>query len=222
MALFFAQFITVAVVHLLAVISPGPDFAMVTRNNIIYSRKTGLYTALGIAVGILVHVTYSLFGIGFIIAQSILVFNTIKYIGAGYLIYIGIKSLMSKAPATPTTDSSTNPGTATTTTNKPAADIRPWSAFKTGFLTNALNPKATLFFLALFTQVIDPATPKLIQLAFGIEMMIITFVWFTLVALFFSHSTIQAKAGKIQHYVERFTGAVLIALGVKIALSSQK
>ena len=69
---------------------------------------------------------------------------------------------------------------------------------------------------------IDPATPKLIQLAFGIEMMIITFVWFTLVALFFSHSTIQAKAGKIQHYVERLTGAVLIALGVKIALSSQK
>lgn len=96
MTIFLAQFLTVALVHFLAVVSPGPDFAMVTRNSIIYSRKTGIYTSIGIAVGILVHVAYSLLGIGFIIAKSIVLFNIIKFIGAGYLIYIGYKSFRAK------------------------------------------------------------------------------------------------------------------------------
>ncbi len=198
-------------VHLLAVMSPGPDFAMVTRNSIIYSRKTGIYTSIGIAVGILVHVAYSLLGIGFMIAKSIVIFNMIKFIGAGYLIYIGYKSLRAKP---------------TVHTEKDVLlvkkDISPLESFKIGFLTNALNPKATLFFLALFTQIIDPTTPKIIQLAYGIQMMVITFVWFALVSLFFSNSLIRSRIGKVQHYVERITGAVLIALGIKVALVSHE
>ncbi|MFA7193474.1 MAG: LysE family transporter [Candidatus Paceibacterota bacterium] len=209
--MFLAQFITVAIVHLLAVVSPGPDFAMVARNSIIYSRKTGIYTAIGIAVGILVHVAYSLLGIGFVISKSVIIFNIVKFIGAGYLIYIGYKSLRAK-PAVHTE----------TKDNVAKQDISLWSSFKIGFLTNALNPKATLFFLALFTQIIDLSTPKIIQFAYGIEMMLITFVWFVLVALFFSNSLIRTKIGKVQHYVERVTGAVLIALGIKVALAGNK
>jgi len=211
MTIFLAQFLTVAIVHLLAVISPGPDFAIVTRNSIIYSRKTGIYTSIGIAVGILVHVAYSLLGIGFIIAKSIVLFNIIKFVGAGYLIYIGYKSLRAK----PSTQTETD-------VSAVKKDISPSSSFKIGFLTNALNPKATLFFLALFTQIIDPATPKTIQLVYGIEMMLITFVWFALVSLFFSNSHIRSRIGKVQHHVERVTGAVLIALGIKVALASHK
>jgi RhtB (resistance to homoserine/threonine) family protein len=211
MSIFFAQFLTVAIVHLLAVVSPGPDFAMVTRNSIIYSRKTGIYTSIGIALGIMVHVAYSLLGIGFLIAQSIVLFNIIKFIGAGYLIYIGYKSLRAQ-PAAPTE----------TKNEETKKDISFWSSFKIGFLTNALNPKATLFFLALFTQIIDPATPKIIQFAYGVEMMVLTFLWFAVVSLFFSNSLIRSKIGKVQHYVERATGVVLIALGVKVALASNK
>jgi RhtB (resistance to homoserine/threonine) family protein len=211
MTLFLAQFITVALIHFLALISPGPDFAMVTRNSIIYSRKTGIYTSIGIAVGILVHVAYSLLGMGFVIAQSIVLFNAIKFIGAGYLIYIGYKSLRAKPSVQTEVD-----------VDAVKKDISLWTSFKIGFLTNALNPKATLFFLAFFTQIIDPATPKIVQFAFGIEMMIITFVWFTLVSLFFSNSLIRRKIGKVQHYVERATGVVLIALGIKVALASRE
>ncbi len=211
MTIFLAQFITVALVHLLAVISPGPDFAMVTRNSILYSRKTGIYTSIGIAVGILVHVAYSLWGIGFVIAKSIVLFNIIKFIGAGYLVYIGYKSLRAKPSVQAETD-----------VNVVKKDISLWASFKIGFLTNALNPKATLFFLALFTQIIDPATPKSIQFLFGIEMMIITFIWFTIVSLFFSNSLIRSRVGKVQHYVERVTGAVLISLGIKVALATHK
>lgn len=210
--MFIAEFLTVAIVHLFAVMSPGPDFAIITRNSLIYSRKIGVYTSLGIAFGIMVHVAYSLLGIGFVISKSILLFSVIKYIGAAYLIYIGYKSLKAKSQ------------------NKFKVEqivqlenrLSIFSSIKIGFLTNILNPKATLFFLALFTQVISPTTPKFIQFLYGIEMMTITFVWFALVSVVFSNSLIKNKIKTAQHYVERVTGAVLIALGIKVALSSQE
>lgn len=208
--MFLTQFLTVAALHILAVMSPGPDFAMVTRNSLIYSRKIGIYTTLGIALGIMVHVAYSLLGIGFIISQSIILFNVIKWVGVLYLVYIGYKSLRAKPQVQNEIEISKE------------REISIWSSVKQGFLTNALNPKATLFFLALFTQVIDPATPKVIQFLFGIEMMVITFVWFSLLSLMFSNSLVKNRIIKVQHYVERVTGAVLIALGIKVALASHK
>lgn len=210
--MFITQLLTVAIVHLLAVMSPGPDFAMVTRNSLIYSRKIAVYTSLGIALGISVHVAYSLLGIGFIISKSILLFNIIKYVGAAYLIYIGYKSL--KAKPADTTD--TQAGLQATKV------ISVQQAIWTGFLTNALNPKASLFFLALFTQVIDPLTPKVIQLFYGLEMMTITFVWFSIISILFSNNLIKSKISKFQHHIERVTGVVLIGLGIKVALASNK
>ena len=88
---------TVTIIHLLAVISPGPDFIMACRNSLTYSRKTGIYTAVGFGIGIAVHIFYSLAGLALIISKSILLFNTIKFLGAGYLIYIGLKSVLSKS-----------------------------------------------------------------------------------------------------------------------------
>lgn len=204
------QFLTIAVVHLFAVMSPGPDFAMVTRNSLIYSRKIGIYTTLGIALGIMVHVAYSLVGIGFVIAQSVVLFNTIKFIGAGYLIYIGYKSLKAQKQ------------TEVQTMHQTQKEISSWQAVKIGFLTNALNPKATMFFLALFTQVIDPLTSKLVQFMYGLEMMTITFIWFSIISLVFSNSQIKRRITNVQHYIERFTGVVLIALGIKVALTNQR
>jgi RhtB (resistance to homoserine/threonine) family protein len=209
--MFISQLITVAVIHLFAVMSPGPDFAMVSRNSLIYSRRIAIYTALGIALGISIHVAYCILGLGLVISQSILLFNLIKYVGAGYLIYIGYKSIRSK-PA----------DTTEVAVEKATVDISKSHAIWSGFLTNVLNPKATLFFLALFTQVMDPNTPKSIQLFYGIEMMIITFVWFAFIALLFSNPLIKNKIKKVQHHIEKVTGAVLIALGIKVALSSHK
>ena len=210
--MFITQLLTVGIVHLLAVMSPGPDFAIVTRNSLVYSRKTAIYTSLGISLGISIHVAYSLLGIGFVISKSILLFNIIKYAGAAYLLYIGYKSLRAK-PVCETSEQSSMENT---------KNISTGSAIWTGFLTNVLNPKATLFFLALFTQVINPLTPKYIQLLYGFEMMGITFVWFSIVSILFSNSLIKAKVNKFQHHIERVTGAVLLGLGIKVALTSHK
>jgi RhtB (resistance to homoserine/threonine) family protein len=206
------QFLTVAIVHLLAVISPGPDFAMVSRNSLIYSRRVGIYTALGIALGLGVHITYSLLGIGLIISRSIILFNTIKWIGALYLIYIGIKSLRAK-PQAPEIEKGIE---------KEQTLVSDFKAFKIGFLTNVLNPKATLFILAVFTQVFSLSTPLIVQIICGIEMIVATFIWFSIVAGIFSHSQIKSKLKGIQHHIERVTGAVLIGLGIKVALSSKQ
>lgn len=202
--------LTVALVHLLAVISPGPDFIMVTRNSLIYSRKTGMYTAIGLGFGILVHVTYSLVGIGLLIAKSILLFNVIKLLGAAYLIYIGYKSLTSKSSHFNLKN------------QEHKTDISKMTAIKIGFLTNATNPKATLFFLSLFTLVINPNTPLPVKLFIGAEMAVVTSLWFILVAYLISHHLVKNKLDKVQHSAEKFIGVVLIVLGIKVALSTSK
>jgi len=203
-------FLTVALAHLLAVISPGPDFIMITRNSLIYSRKTEIYSAIGLGLGILVHVTYSLVGIGLIISQSIVLFNIIKFIGAAYLIYIGYKSLTSKS-------SKTN-----VTVSDQKKDISKLAAIRIDFITNATNPKATLFFLSLFTIIVTPTTPLFIKILMGAEMSIVTALWFMLVAYLTSHHLVKSRISGIQHFAEKFIGVVLIALGIKVALSSSK
>ena len=208
--MFLPEFLTVVVVHLLAVMSPGPDFVMISRNSLVYSRKVGVYSAIGLGLGILVHVTYSLIGIGLIISKSIFLFSILKFIGAAYLIYIGYKCLHAK------------PYQEQTIEGKKKNDLGKFTAMRMGFLTNVLNPKATLFFFALFTQVIKPSTPKVIQVLYGLEMSVMTFAWFALVAAILSHNLIRARFSSVQHWLERTFGVILIALGVKVALSSSK
>jgi RhtB (resistance to homoserine/threonine) family protein len=198
--------LTVAVVHLLAVMSPGPDFLMILRNSIVYTRKTGVYSAIGLGLGILVHVTYCLIGLAVIISQSIVIFSIIKYIGVAYLLYIGIKSLRAK-PSTAITESS----------DIHYQELSRWQAIRSGFITNATNPKATLFFLGLFTLVIDPATPLGIKLIMAVEVVAATVAWFSLVAVIVSHRAVRTRIHKIQHHVERVMGGILILLGIKVA-----
>lgn len=206
----FSQLLTIAGIHLLALLSPGPDFVMISRNSLVYSRKTGVWSSVGLGLGILVHVTYSLVGIGVIISRSIVLFSMVKYVGAAYLLYIGYKSLRAQAA-----------NSNSLSHDRSVRDLKPLQAVRMGFLTNALNPKATLFFLALFTQVINPHTSIAVQALYGIEMSLMTMVYFSCVALLLSHARVQNRFARVQHILERVFGAVLIALGIKVALSSR-
>lgn len=207
---YLPEFLTVSVFHLLAAMSPGPDFVMISRNSISCSRRAGVYSALGLGLGILVHVTYSLIGIGFIISRSILLFSVIKYIGAAYLIYIGWRSLRARPHSAAQEDDAARP------------DLGRFAAVRMGFLTNILNPKATLFFFALFTQVVRPETPKTIQALYGLEMSVMTFLWFSFVAIALSHPAVKGRFVSVGHRLEQVFGVILIAFGVKVALSSSK
>ncbi|MBI2280900.1 MAG: LysE family translocator [Bacteroidetes bacterium] len=198
---------SVLLIHLMAVMSPGPDFIMALRNSLTYSRKTGIYTAIGFGIGIGVHVLYCVFGLAFLIQSSPLIFNIIKFLGVAYLIYIGVMSIISK---------SLNIDIGK---QHHLADISALKAIRMGFLTNVLNPKATLFFLSLFTFVIGPNVPTLIALTLGILMMINTAIWFSLVAVFFTQSKIRVLFNRYQKVFNIIFGILLIAIAIKIAFT---
>ena len=201
--------LAVATITILAVISPGADFAMVTRNSMILSRRAGVLTATGISLGVLVHVAYSMAGIGLLIAQSIVLFSLIKFAGAAYLIYLGFTMLRAKK---------TDPTDAAATV-APLSDL---AALKIGFFTNALNPKTTLFVVALFTQVISPNTPLAVQLGYGAFMSLAHLVWFALVAYAFSSDTARRFVASSRHVIERCIGAALVTLGLALAMASMR
>ena len=200
---------TVTIIHLLAVISPGPDFIMACKNSLTYSRRIGIWTAVGFGGGIAVHIFYSLAGLALIISKSILLFNVIKFLGAGYLIYIGLKSILSKSSKIEL--------------NKyhKKEDITRFSAIRIGFLTNVLNPKATLFFLSLFTLVISPKTPLSVISIMSVIMIINTMLWFSLVAIFLTQKRIRPIFEKFQNVFNKTLGGLLIALGIKVALTKR-
>lgn len=206
--MYWAEFLTVALIHLLAVASPGPDFAVVVRESVTHGRKAGTYTAMGVGTAIFLHVGYSLLGIGLIVSQSIVLFNALKWAAAAYLLYIGLKAM--RAKPTNATDSSVKIAVGARTAR---------SAFTSGFVTNGLNPKATLFFLSLFTVVINPHTPLGVQAGYGVYLAVATGLWFCLVARVFSQERVRAGFARMGHWFDRAMGVVLVALGVKLAFT---
>ena len=153
---FLTLWIAFAVIGIVATISPGPAFAMTVRIAVSNSRKVGIIFALGLGAGIAVQVSSILLGMGVIIAQSVFLFNLIKYAGAAYLIYIGIKGLRSRKKETL--------GVKDAAIKK---DLTPTAAFRQGLITNVLNPKAVVFFTAVFAQFISPETTALQKIALG-------------------------------------------------------
>ena len=196
----------IVVLMLFAAMAPGPDFVLAIRNSLTYSRRTGIFTALGFGLGVCVHVTYCILGIAAIISRSILVFNVLKFAGAAYLIYIGWHALRSKGFE----DNDEKPTHAKT-------DLSIFKAIRMGFLTNLLNPKATMFFLALFTQVINPHTPLAIQMIYGATTFLVTVTWFSFVALVMTHKPIKTRFLKFSKWIDRVCGGVMIAFGCRLA-----
>ncbi|AWV07267.1 LysE family transporter [Marilutibacter maris] len=197
------ELIAVITITLVAVISPGPDFAMVSRNSLMLSRRAGVLTALGIGLGVLVHVGYTMLGVGLLIRQSRWMFDTIKLLGAAYLIYLGIRMLLARPRQAQ--------GVA------PAVALSDMAALRSGFLTNVLNPKTTVFIVSLFMQVVQPQTPLAIQLGYGAFISLAHIAWFGLVALCFSARTVRGQLLAIGHWIDRLFGGLLVGFGLLLA-----
>lgn len=197
----FAIFATVALAHALAVASPGPDFAMVVRQSLAFGRAAGVWTAAGIGFGILFHVGYGLFGLGWLTQQYPALLTALGYAGALFLLYMGMGALRSKP--LPVLDDAL-----------PLAQPGGWKKFfGIGVLTNLLNPKAMLFFVALFTAVISGPTSGWMQLALGLWIPLTTFAWFAFVATMLGNPLARRKLRGVAHWIDRAMGAVLLALG---------
>ncbi|AXR06642.1 LysE family translocator [Salinimonas sediminis] len=204
------DFITIALVHLLAVASPGPDFAIVVRNSVAYGRRIAMYTSVGIGLGILIHVAYSIVGLSVVIKTTPWLYQTISYLAAAYLIYLAVGALRSG----PTTPSTARQGKQVT---RPA--IRGRRALWMGFLTNGLNPKATLFFLSLFTAFIDVDTPLPIKLGYGAYLSLATGAWFCFLSYLLSTSSVARLIGEKGYWLDRAMGVLLLGLAAKLVLA---
>lgn len=200
------ELFAVAAITVLAVISPGADFAMVTRNSLLHGRSAGLLASLGIAAGVQLHVLYTMLGVGLLIQSSPEWFGVIKVAGAMYLIYIGYQTLMSQ----PDTDA---PATDT-------SGLSAFTAFRSGFFTNALNPKTTLFVVSVYTQVVQPGTPVAVQIGYGLFMSLAHWVWFSIVTVFFSERRLRTLMLQRQVVLNRVIGSVLVALGLSLAFAT--
>ena len=195
-------------VHLLAAASPGPDFVLVSQQTLCNGKRAGLLCSMGIALGLSVHILYSAFGLAALIANSSSALWVVRLLGGSYLIYLGISGLRAKVTK----------GSAVAI-DKVAED----SAFKTiglGFLCNALNPKAPIYFISLFTVVISQTSPTQYLFIYGLWMMVLQFMWFSLVTLLLSRPLITAKFHSLGHWIDRIAGTAMLFLGINLLFSS--
>ena len=204
--MYWAEFLTIAIAHLLAVASPGPDFVIVMRQSVAGGTKLGLWTAFGVGSGILVHVAYCILGVALLLSQSETLFNAMKYVAAAYLCYLGVQSLRAKKAPNDTEK------------DRGVVAMHPARAYWIGFLTNGLNPKATLFFLALFTVVIDINTPTNIQVIYGLYLATATFAWFALLSLILGRAKVREFLQRAGLWFERAMGFLLIFLAIQIVV----
>lgn len=207
--MYWAEFLTIAVAHLFAVASPGPDFAVVLRQCVTSGTRAGVWTSLGVGSAILLHVAYCILGVALLLSQSPSLFNFMKYLAAAYLLYLGIQSIRESLQ---TADSAQEV--------EEQIAIEPKKAFALGFLTNGLNPKATLFFLALFTVVISSETPTSIQIIYGLYLAVATFAWFAMLSTVLGRPKVRNWMLNAGAWFERGMGAILILLAIQIALNA--
>ena len=203
-----AQFFTIGLLMLLTAMLPGPDFAIVAKNTLMYSRRSGLFTTLGIGFAVIVHITYCSLGLAVIITNSSFLFNIIKYGGACYLIYLGITSVLTKQNDHSVMSSKK--------TNKSELSNR--ISFQQGFLCNLLNPKVMLFFLALFTVIIKPETSSISLIAYAVEMVAVVVLWFYVLIFILSHATMTRLLQRLEKYIAKSLGLLLIIFGVTLTI----
>lgn len=204
----YTEFITVLTMTLIIIILPGPDFFIVLKNSLGNNKISGIFTSLGVGIGVWIHVSYSVIGTGILYHFSETLFSVLKYLGIIYLLYIGFSCLISK----------TNSFNFTTT--KETARISNLKSFKMGFINNILNPKATLFFISLFTQVVSPDRNLLTKLLYGAIVSFTCIIWFSCISLVFNKIKNISIFNFEKIKIEKIVGVVLIFFAIRILLYS--
>ncbi len=202
---YMAEIIAVSTIAIFMAMLPGADFVMVTRTSIYNGRFAGLYMSLGMCLSVCIHASYSIAGLAVVIANSPWLFSAIKYLGAAYLIYIAWQLL--------TTRESLNKDQSSSTTQMSA-----FVALRLGFTCNILNPKTSIFFLSIFTQVVSIDTPIIMQISYGLIIVLAHFIWYSGVALLLSHPSILPRFNRQKQKVDKVAGFVLMLIAIKLSL----
>lgn len=193
------EFLTVAILHLFAVASPGPDFALITRQSLRYDRKVAIWTSLGIGVGILFHSLLAITGIVLLITSNELFLMILKTLGSLYLLFLGINSMLSSKEIT----------------INESKNLDRFNGFLAGLITNITNIKAILFFITVFSLVIDSGNSLNLML-YGAYMAFATFIWFLMISYIFTSIGFKDKFSSYLGIFEKTIGFILILLSLQI------
>lgn len=194
-------------------LTPGSDSMYIITRSISQGQTAGLYSVLGITSGVLVHTLLAALGLSVLLANSPTAFMMVKYIGASYLCYLGVKMLMSKQQPLLASNLSDDEKKAT------AQPLDRWQIYKQGVLTNTFNPKVALFFLAFFPQFIDAsyAYSMVSFIILGLTFAVTGFIWCLCLALLASKfSENLRKNPAIEVLLNRVSGVVFIGLGIRL------
>jgi len=205
---YLAEFLSLALIHFIAVVIPGPDFVITVRQSIQFGRVHGVITAIGIGFGLSIHVIYTLLGVATITHTIPWILQLLKLIGAIYLCYLGITLVKS----------SNNNGSFTAIKGEKKSEQKFTKAFMLGFFTNVFNPKATLFFLAIMVSIVSVNTPLNIKVYYGIWMCFINAAWFILVSVLFSHGVFRDWFQRNTQTIERASGILLLIFSAQLII----
>jgi RhtB (resistance to homoserine/threonine) family protein len=203
---------TFVITGILLNLTPGNDTVFILSRSIAQGKNAGIMSALGIGTGSLIHTTFAAFGLSIIIAQSLSLFSIIKYAGAAYLIYIGIKMFLERSQL------NFNPAEIATKTNFK-------TIYRDAVFTNVLNPKVAMFFIAFLPQFIDPNYKHSVLpfLILGISFTTTGTIWCLILAGYSSKLFSGLRNNqKISSYLNKICGIALIGLGIKVALTDRK
>lgn len=197
----------IATIATLGMISPGPDFFLVIKNAARYPRRAALMTSAGVVCGVTTHMSYCVAGLAVVITTTPWLFGLLKYAGAAYLVWVGLQALLSRGDS-----------------KMDVSQYMPQQtslkkAFVQGYLCNLLNPKATLFFLAMFTQVLSVDSGFGEKIWYAAIIVGLSVLWWPLLVILIQSEPVRKGLAKAQKIVDKLLGGVLIALGVKVALS---
>ena len=208
-----ARFGAYLAVAALLIVTPGPDTALVTRNALLAGRRAASFTTLGIAAGSIIWALASVLGIAVLLERSVVAFNICKFVGAAYLGYLGLRSLVS---------SFREDKHAAPTTHAPQGkQLGKQVAFRQGLLSNLFNPKAGAIFATALPQFISPGDPPLRLLLMMLAYEAILLSWLNLYGYLVNRAGQSRFGTRIREILNRVTGVVLIALGVRLAWEHQ-
>jgi RhtB (resistance to homoserine/threonine) family protein len=210
--MFDSQMLAFTVVAALMTMSPGADTLLVVRNALRGGRRDGFATVTGICSGLYVHASLSALGLSVVLMHSATAFTAVKIAGAGYLCWLGVQSLRAAARS----------ATAQPTAVVPAVRVPALQSFREGLLTNLLNPKVVVFYLALLPQFIGPDDVVFLK---SLLMAAIHFVegmlWLGGVAYFVDRSRHFFLRPGLRRWIDAACGTILVALGLRLALARQ-
>ena len=193
------------------IITPGMDTIFVLNKAIGQGKKAGMFSTFGVNAGILVHTIFAMVGLSIIIGKSAMAFMIIKYVGALYLVYLGLVSLLSE-------------GNKINLINGLTGTDSGWSNFKSGLITNVLNPKVALFFISFFPQFINPKElGSVVPFIFlGSCYAIMGLIWYSILVYFLSAFSNRLKDNpKFTMYLSKFYGLVFVLMGLKVAMEKK-